>query len=121
MHLQEAPHGETKFIRCTRGRVFDVAVDVRPTSPTFGRSFGLDLDAEHGLGLVLSPGVAHGFMTLVDESEVSYQISVPYQAESSIGFRWDDPDVGIVWPATPLVMSDRDRHLPFLAELTRGT
>jgi dTDP-4-dehydrorhamnose 3,5-epimerase len=120
MHLQRDPFGETKFVRCTRGRIFDVAVDARTGSPGFGRWVGVELDVGGGLGLVVPPGVAHGFVTLADDSEVSYQISVPYRPEASSGFRWDDPEVGIAWPCPPRVMSDRDRELPPLSRLIAG-
>ena len=117
MHLQREPHGETKLIRCTAGAVFDVAVDVRPESATFGEWLGFDLTEVDDLAVVLMPGIAHGFITLTDSAEVTYQISAVYEPTAAVGFRWDDPAVGIVWPLTPVVMSERDRHLPLLAEL----
>ena len=121
MHLQGAPHGETKLIRCTRGSVFDVAVDVRPGSPTFGEWIGFQLDGSDALAVVLEPGIAHGFVTLTPHAELSYQISAPYHPEAAIGFRWNDPDVSIDWPVQPIVVSERDRALPLLAELDPRT
>lgn len=117
MHLQRAPHGETKLIRCTRGSVFDVAVDARPESETFGEWLGFVLSESDDMAVVLSPGIAHGFVTLTDAAEIAYQMSTKYQPDAATGFRWDDPAVGINWPLTPRVVSERDRMLPLLAEL----
>lgn len=114
MHFQQAPFGETKLVRCSQGRVFDVAVDARLDSATFGRVVTVELSAANRTALLLSPGIAHGFLTLEDASEVSYQISVSYRPEASAGFRWDDPLSAIAWPMVPVVLSDRDRALPSL-------
>lgn len=116
MHLQSAPHSEAKTVRCSRGRIFDVVVDVRAGSPGFGRWAGFELDAEAGRSLHLPAGTAHGFLTLEPESEVTYLISASYQPQSASGFRWDDPDVAIAWPDEPVIMSDRDATLPSLAD-----
>lgn len=120
MHFQQAPYGETKLVRCTRGRIFDVAVDARADSPTFGQWQAWELDESSYRAVVLPGGVAHGFLTLAAESEVFYQMSVPYRADASAGFRWDDPAVGIEWPAQPAVMSTRDREQPPLADVVYG-
>lgn len=117
MHLQRDPHGETKLVRCGSGRIFDVAVDVRAASATYGRWLGVELDAASYTALVLPPGVAHGFITLEDRSEVVYAMSATYVPEASAGFCWNDPDVGIEWPRPPTVMSPRDRDLPPLRDL----
>lgn len=117
LHLQREPHGETKVVRCVRGAIFDVAADLRVGSPTFGKHHALHLSAQNGLALLIPPGVAHGFLTLQEDSDVAYQMSVSYLAEASTGIRFDDSDVGIAWPATTaLIVSDRDRALPSLAE-----
>ncbi len=116
MHLQRDPHGETKLVRCGAGRIFDVAVDVRAGSATYGRWLGVELDAASYTALLLPPGVAHGFITLEDRSEVVYSMSASFAPEASAGFRWDDPDVGIEWPRAPAVMAQRDRDLPLLRE-----
>ncbi|MCU1496684.1 MAG: rfbC [Acidimicrobiales bacterium] len=116
LHLQVAPHGEAKTVRCTRGRIFDVLVDARPTSPTFGRWAGFELDESDDRSLHAPVGVAHGFVTLLPDTEVTYLISAGYVAEAAAGIRWDDPDLAITWPVEPEVLSDRDRHLPRLAE-----
>jgi dTDP-4-dehydrorhamnose 3,5-epimerase len=120
LHLQADPHGETKTVRCLRGEIFDVAVDLRPGSPTFGQHHSVVLSGDGGLALVMPPGVAHGFVTLAPHSDVWYQMSVPYEPASATGVRWDDPDLAIAWPDTPgLVISDRDRQLPLLASWSR--
>jgi dTDP-4-dehydrorhamnose 3,5-epimerase len=117
MHFQQAPHGEGKLVRCSRGRIFDVVVDVRPQSPSFTRWQAWDLVASSYRCLFLPPGTAHGFLTLAPESEVTYQMSVPYRADAAVGFRWDDPAVAIAWPGRPQVISARDRELPLLADV----
>jgi len=117
MHLQRSPFGEAKLVRCTRGRIWDVAVDVRPGSARFREWVAVELDEDRRGALYLPPGFAHGFVTLEPATEVFYQTSVPYNAGASIGFRWDDPEVSIGWPLEPVIMSDRDRSLPLLADL----
>jgi len=113
MHYQAAPHGEAKLVRCTRGAIYDVIVDLRPESGAYTRWFGVELSADNRTALYLPEGLAHGFQTLRDDSEVFYQISVPFHAESSRGVRWDDPAFGIQWPATPQrILSQRDRAYP---------
>ena len=117
MHLERHPFAEDKLVRCTRGRIWDVAVDARPASETFGRWVAAELDALKGWALFLPRGFAHGFITLEHSTEVFYQCSPPYESEAATGFRWDDPEVGIAWPLEPVVVSARDRALPRLAEL----
>lgn len=119
LHLQTPPHGECKLVRCTRGAVFDVAVDARPGSPTFGRWVGVELSAQNGAMLFVPEGVAHGYLTLEDEAEVFYQVSRAYHPDSEAGVRWDDPAIGIRWPFAPAVISAKDRALPDL-ETLRG-
>lgn len=115
MHWQdEAIAPEAKLVRVTAGAIWDVGVDVRPDSPTFGKWVGVELTAWNRRALYLSPGLAHGFITLADDTEVYYQMDTPFAATASRGFRWDDPTVAIAWPATPIVMSPRDRELPLL-------
>ncbi len=118
LHFQAAPHGEAKTVRCTRGAVFDVAVDLRPASPTYRGWFGVSLSAENGRSLHVPEGFAHGFQTLEDASEVFYVISVPFAPGTGRGVRWDDPAFGITWPAAPAggrVMSERDATYPNLS------
>jgi dTDP-4-dehydrorhamnose 3,5-epimerase len=108
MHYQAAPHAETKLVRAVRGRMLDVAVDVRPDSPTFRRWFAVELSHDNGRGLFIGEGLAHGFLTLEDDTDVLYQISPMFTPGHDRGFRWDDPAFGIEWPMAPRVISDRD-------------
>jgi dTDP-4-dehydrorhamnose 3,5-epimerase len=117
LHLQNAPHEEAKLVRCTRGRIFDVLVDLRPDAPMTGTWVSYELDDESGRALYVPPGVAHGFMTLEPDCEVLYQISVMHEPSAASGIRWDDPDIGIEWPHVPSVLSERDAALPTAAEL----
>ena len=112
MHYQAEPHGEEKLVRCTRGAIHDVIVDLRPDSPTFREWFGIDLDADNRRALYVPKGMAHGFQTLVDGTEVLYQISTRYVPGAERGVRWDDEAFGIGWPAPPRVVSERDRTYP---------
>lgn len=114
MHWQDHPHGECKLVRCARGAVWDVIVDVRPESESFGLWWSIELSEANGTMLYVPEGVAHGFLTLVASSEVVYLMSYPYVADAARGVRWDDPTFGIQWPRTPLVMSKRDRSFPDL-------
>ncbi len=109
MHYQLPPHGETKLVRCTQGAIYDVIIDMRPTSPTFTQWVGVELTAENHRMLYIPDGLAHGFQTLVDQTEVFYQMSEFYHPESARGVRWNDPAFGIKWPTTnPLIISDKD-------------
>jgi dTDP-4-dehydrorhamnose 3,5-epimerase len=115
MHFQAEPHGEPKLVRCTRGAVYDVLVDLRPDSPAFRRWFGLELRAGGTASLFAPVGVAHGFQTLEDGSEVHYQMGYRYVPEAASGVRWDDPAFGIEWPDPPAggrVISERDASYP---------
>ncbi len=116
MHFQREPHAETKLLRCTRGAIYDVIVDLRPGSPTEGKWFGATLDENEAAGIYVPKGLAHGFQTLVDNTDVLYMISTPYAPEASSGVRWDDPAFGIRWPETAhRTLSERDRTWPLLA------
>jgi dTDP-4-dehydrorhamnose 3,5-epimerase len=115
LHYQVAPHGEAKLVRCTRGAIFDVAVDLRADSPSYLRWTGLRLSEDDGCALFIPEGCAHGFQTLVDDTEVLYQISTAYAPEAATGVRWDDPSFGIGWPAAPpegRTISRRDAGYP---------
>lgn len=113
MHYQAAPHGQDKLIRCTRGAIFDVAVDLRPDSPTFKQWIGVELTAEN-CSMVYVPGdCGHGFQTLLDDTEVFYMVSQPYVPESGRGFRWDDPAFSIEWPDVGAqIFIERDQEYP---------
>lgn len=118
MHFQRAPHAEAKLVRCTRGAIFDVIVDLRPGSPTFARWVGQELSADNHRMFYIPEGFAHGFQTLTDECELFYQMSHAYEPTSSAGVRWDDPTIGIQWPMREnCIVSERDINLPFLEEL----
>ena len=109
LHFQDAPYAETKLVRCTRGRVFDVAVDLRAGSTTRGRWSATELSAETGRMVYIPAGFAHGFQTLEDDTELFYQISVPYRPEAARCIAWDDPSLAIAWPLADPVLSARDR------------
>jgi dTDP-4-dehydrorhamnose 3,5-epimerase len=112
MHYQEAPKAEVKLVRCTTGSIYDVVIDLRPQAPTFGRWIALVLTAEKRNLIYVPEGCAHGFLTLEDKTEVFYQMSEFYSAESARGVRWNDPAFQIVWPDKIEVISDRDRTYP---------
>ena len=113
MHYQAAPHAEEKLVRCTRGALYDVIIDLRPESPTFKRWVSLELTEENCRMLYIPKGFAHGFQTLVDETEIFYQMSAFYHPDSGRGVRWNDPAFGIQWPETDrVILSDRDRLWP---------
>lgn len=116
LHVIPEQDGEAKLVRCISGRVFDVAVDLRPGSPTRTQHFTIELSAGRGNALFLPRGVAHGFITLEDGSDLLYQFSREHRPGVELGLRWDDPALGIAWPITPSVISDRDRGLPLLHE-----
>jgi dTDP-4-dehydrorhamnose 3,5-epimerase len=112
IHYQEAPYCEAKLVRCTQGAIYDVVVDLRPESPTFKGWIAVVLTAANRHMLYVPEGCGHGFLTLEDETEVFYQISQVYNAESSRGVRWDDPAFQINWPTRVSVISERDRTYP---------
>ncbi len=112
LHYQAAPHEEPKLVRCTLGRVHDVTVDLRPESETFKKHLAVTLSSENRTMLYVPAGLAHGFLTLEDDSEVFYQMAEFYHPASARGVRWDDPAFGIEWPAEPTVISERDRSYP---------
>lgn len=113
MHYQRAPYEEAKTVRVMRGAAFDVVVDLRPDSPAYCRWFAVELSAENRRALYLPEGVAHGFQTLVEHTEVVYTVSAPYTPSHYAGVRWDDPVFGIEWPeAAHRTIHDRDRAFP---------
>lgn len=117
MHFQHAPHAEAKLVRCTRGAIHDVIVDLRPGSSTRGRWIGVDLTAANRRALYVPRGFAHGFQTLEDDTEVAYQISEFYAPGFDGGLRWDDPRLAIDWPpADGRIISDKDLALPLLGD-----
>ncbi|MEA2423788.1 MAG: dTDP-4-dehydrorhamnose 3,5-epimerase [Thermoleophilaceae bacterium] len=115
MHLQAPPHSEAKLVRCTRGAVYDVLLDLRGASPTFGQWSAVELSPAAGRLVYIPEGVAHGFQTLDPDTEVSYQMSRPFVSEAATGMRWDDPAFGIEWPLEVTAISDDDRGRPDFA------
>lgn len=116
MHYQVYPHEEAKLVRCTKGAIYDVIIDLRSDSPTFKKWLALDLTAENLRMLYVPEGFAHGFQTIEDDSEVFYQMSEFYYPESARGIRWNDPAFGVVWPIIPLNISLRDRSYKYLEQ-----
>ena len=114
MHYQADPHAETKLVRCVIGAVWDVIVDLRRGSPSYGKWTGLELTQANRLALYIPEGFAHGFQTLADDSELLYGISPDYVPEAARGIRWNDPHVAIDWPLPPVNLSSRDAALPLL-------
>lgn len=119
LHFQLPPHAQAKLVRCTRGRILDVVVDIRQGSPTFGRHASVELSGEKGEQLYVPTGFAHGFCTLEPDCEISYKVTAYYAPEFDRGLAFDDPSLGIQWPfpAQEMVLSDRDRKHPRLSAL----
>ncbi len=114
LHFQRAPHAEVKLIRCTQGRIFDVAVDNRPDSPTYKQWHGVELTAENHVMFYVPEGFAHGFQTLENNSEIFYQVSAAYHKDAEGGLRYDDPALGITWPLPVADISEKDAAWPLL-------
>ncbi|MGN6106120.1 MAG: dTDP-4-dehydrorhamnose 3,5-epimerase [Kofleriaceae bacterium] len=119
MHFQRTP-GQAKLVRVATGSIYDVVVDIRPSSPTFGKWFGIELDAVLHRQLFIPVGFAHGFCVTSDSADVIYKVSTPYDPTTEVGFHWADPAIGIRWPVDAPVVSPRDRDAPPLRELFRG-
>jgi len=114
LHWQADPYQEGKLVRCARGAIFDVAVDLRPGSPTYGKWASAELTAANAHALYIPPGFAHGFQSLEDASEVFYQMTTAYRDGYARGMRWNDPALAITWPIADPILSDRDAALPTL-------
>jgi len=112
LHFQAPPNEEAKLVRCTAGSIFDVAVDLRASSETFCKWFGMELSAENRAALYVPEGCAHGFLTLTDDAEVAYQISEFWAPEAGRGVRWDDSAFGIEWPGNVVAINERDASYP---------
>lgn len=113
LHYQLEPMAETKLVRCVRGSLYDVILDLRPSSPTFGHSFGAELSEENRLMMYVPKGFAHGFLTLTDNAELLYFVSQCYSKELERGIRWNDPRFNISWPEKPKLVSERDQNHPY--------
>ena len=120
MHFQVAPSEEAKLVRCTRGRIYDVVVDIRPESATYKQWQAFDLSARNQHALYIPEGCAHGFQALLDDTEVFYQMSEFFGAESACGFHHADREIGIAWPMTISAISDKDNKLPQFAQLSNN-
>ncbi|SHK99499.1 dTDP-4-dehydrorhamnose 3,5-epimerase [Selenomonas ruminantium] len=118
LHYQLNPMCQAKMLRCTRGKIFDVAVDIRKGSPQYGQWVGVELSAENHKQLFIPRGFAHGFITLIDDVEVQYKADNYYAPECDGNIRWDDPEIGVEWPLAPVILSDKDRTAPLLKERT---
>ncbi|MEM9827540.1 MAG: dTDP-4-dehydrorhamnose 3,5-epimerase family protein [Planctomycetota bacterium] len=117
MHYQIAPHDESKWVRCAAGSIWDVLLDLRPTSPSYRHWAGVELSADNDHQVYVPPGVAHGFLTLADQSVVHYAISGRYHPAAARGIRWNDPAFEISWPAEPTTISPRDANYPLFYDL----
>ena len=117
LHFQHPPHAETKIVVCVRGRIWDVAVDIRPRSPTFRQWRAFDLSAGGRRAVYLAAGLAHGFLTLEPGSDLHYLTDAAYAPQAAAGVFWADPAIAIEWPAAPALISDRDSSLPLLSAL----
>jgi dTDP-4-dehydrorhamnose 3,5-epimerase len=120
MHMQLAPFEETKLIRCTKGAIYDVIVDMRPESETFKQWFGIELNDSSYRMLYVPGGFAHGFITLEDDTHVNYQVSQCYAPSAEKGYRWDDPAFNIKWPFTPTLVSAKDSNHPLFEMVTEN-
>ena len=116
LHYQAPPFAQGKLVRCIRGSIFDVAVDIRKGSPQFGQWVGVELSAENKKQLFIPRGFAHGFITLTDDVEVQYKADNYYAPECDGNIRWDDPEIGVEWPIEPVILSDKDVKAPTLKE-----
>ena len=116
MHYQVAPMAETRLVRCTKGAIYDVIIDLRTGSPTYCQSLAEDLDSENSRMIYIPEGFAHGFQTLEDDTEVFYQMSEFYSPEHARGVRWDDPAFGIRWPLDMKIISKKDKNYPLMSQ-----
>ncbi len=120
LHFQRAPRAQGKLVRVARGAVYDVAVDIRPSSPTYGKWFGIELNEENCSMLYIAPGLAHGFATLRDDTVFLYKCTDIYSPEHDGGILWNDPDIAVKWPVDNPILSDKDKVRPLLRDLNHN-
>ena len=116
LHFQNEPYAQTKLVRCTRGKIWDVAVDLRKSSPTYLKWFGLELTPENHKMLFIPQGFAHGFITLEENTEVQYKVDNFYDPNTDRAIKYDDPDIGIKWPINNVILSEKDKKAPYLRD-----
>jgi dTDP-4-dehydrorhamnose 3,5-epimerase len=116
LHFQNDPSAQTKLVRCTRGKIWDVAVDLRKSSPTYLKWFGIELTSENHKMLFIPQGFAHGFITLEENTEVQYKVDNFYDPNTDRSIKYDDPDIGINWPLDDVVLSEKDKKAPYLKD-----
>ena len=118
LHMQNDPHGQAKLIRVVQGKIYDVAVDLRKNSSSYGKWFGVELSAKNQTQLFLPKGFAHGYSVLSEIVIVQYKVDAPYNPQAESGIRYNDPDLGIDWQVDNPILSEKDQKLPFLKDLT---
>lgn len=116
LHFQNNPYAQTKLVRCTRGKIWDVAVDLRKSSPTYLKWYGIELTPENHKMLLIPQGFAHGFVTLEEKTEVQYKVDNLYNLETDRAIKYDDPEINIKWPFTEVILSEKDQNAPFLKD-----
>jgi len=117
LHFQKKPYEQSKLVKCTYGKIFDVAVDLRRDSKTYKKWVGVELSDENSFMLYIPKGFAHGFCVLSDKAEVIYKCDCEYMKDYDSGIRWDDPDINIKWPCLNPILSDKDKNLPYLKDV----
>ncbi|WP_319475427.1 dTDP-4-dehydrorhamnose 3,5-epimerase [Marispirochaeta aestuarii] len=117
LHFQKEPHAQGKLVRVSRGVAWDVAVDLRNSSPAYGKWTALELSEDNQRMVYIPPGFAHGFLALEDDTELQYKCTAEYNGDADAGIRWDDPDIAIDWPFTDVIVSEKDMSLPYLKDL----
>ena len=117
LHFQKEPHAQGKLVRVSRGVAWDVAVDLRNSSPAYGKWTALELSEDNQRMVYIPPGFAHGFLALEDDTELQYKCTAEYNGDADAGVRWDDPDIAIDWPFTDVIVSEKDMSLPYLKDL----
>ncbi|ORC34626.1 dTDP-4-dehydrorhamnose 3,5-epimerase [Marispirochaeta aestuarii] len=117
LHFQKEPHAQGKLVRVSRGVAWDVAVDLRNSSPAYGKWTALELSEDNQRMVYIPPGFAHGFLALEDDTELQYKCTAEYKGDADAGVRWDDPDIAIDWPFTDVIVSEKDMSLPYLKDL----